>query len=423
MKRRRSRIAKFAWALIVALVLSFLLEAQNYRQLYLVTGYTTRNGPQKVASNLFRVDPIGHALNLVAELVDGKTGSLSTNVDHERRVVAVMSGTNEAVAFSMDDPGITRRFPIPHDGFHTLSSFIDLPMGGVALALETQISTGRQSLIGINLAPLDPDARPRELAWESYKSIRTEGWWSPGDQPPYGGGIEIWVRNGKVFTNQIDSFSDKRNNEVELAIPIPRGPASEIDGRSWRILINNDEIEVLLRLFDPPPEPAGTIGKITLYIYDKKAQIWHTETFDGELSSFRGFGSWITVNQAEANHVVVNGVFQPKPVVKESPGKAERQQILDPEDWYRDQAPIDSLFENYFPGIIHLYDVRSGRRYRIDTGQGDTEVLLVDGNTIYYRVNGTLYRADIGQSTIQNPIEIAHDPNVQLAHWAFLANK
>jgi hypothetical protein len=78
---------------------------------------------------------------------------------------------------------------------------------------------------------------------------------------------------------------------------------------------------------------------------------------------------------------------------------------------------------DYFPGIIHPYDVRSGRRYRIDTGQGDTEVLLVYGNAIYYRVNDTLYRADIGQSAIQNPIQIARDPNVQLAHWAFVANK
>jgi hypothetical protein len=420
MKRRRPLIAAIAPALILTLVLSFVLEAQNNRQLYLVTGYTTRNGPQKVASNLFKVDPIGHALNLVAELVDGKTGSLSTNVDHERRVIAVMSGVNEAVAFSMDAPDATRRFPIPHDGFQTLASFIDVPRGGVALALQTLTSSGKESLIGLNLAPLDPAARPRELAWDSYKTIRTEGWWSPGDQ---NGAIELWIRNGKAFSKQSVSFSDKLINEVELAVPIPKGSASEIDGRSWRIFINNDEIFVLFRLFDPPSGPAGTIGKMTLYIYDKKTRNWRTEAFDGELSSFRGFGSWIAVNQAEANYVVVNGTAQPKPVVKESPGKAERQQILDPEDWYRDQAPIDSLFENYFPGIIHLYDVRSGRRYRIDTGQGDSEVLLVDGNTIYYRVNDKLFRADIGPSAIQNPVQIVRNPNVQFAHWAFLAKK
>src|SRR4051812_24539609 len=162
-------------ALIITILLSFVLKAQDSRQLYLVTGYTTRNGPQKVASNLFKVDPIGHTLNLAAELVDGKTGSISTNVDHERRVVAVMSGANEAVAFSMDAPELTRRFPMPHDGFQTLASFIDVSGGGVALALQTRSSSGKESLIGVNLARLDPVAQPQELSWESYKSIRTEG--------------------------------------------------------------------------------------------------------------------------------------------------------------------------------------------------------------------------------------------------------
>src|SRR4051812_33410782 len=159
-------------ALIITILLSFVLKAQASRQLYLVTGYTTRNGPQKVASNLFRVDPIRHALNLVTKLVDGKTGSLSTNVDHERRLVAVMSGSNEAVAFSMDDPEATRRFPMPLDGFPMLASFIDVPGGEVALSIQTLNSSGKESLVGINLAPLNSVSRPRELAWESYKTIR-----------------------------------------------------------------------------------------------------------------------------------------------------------------------------------------------------------------------------------------------------------
>jgi hypothetical protein len=423
-KRVRSQIGKTALALtsalIAALVFSFALTAQNNRKFYLVTGYTTTRGPQKVASNLFRVDPTDQSFELVTELIAGGVGSLSTSVDHERRVVSVISGSNEAVAFSMDAPDVIRRFPIPHDGFQTLASFIDLPGGRVALAVETLNSSGKQSLIGINVAPLDPAAKPQELDWKSYGSARTEGWWSPGDEKRYGGAIELWVKNGKTISTQSISFADKRINQVELDVPLPREAASQAEEKTWGILVNNDEITVLLRLFDPTL--AGT-EKITLYIYDKKTKAWHTEDFDGGLSSFRGFGSWIAVNQAEANYVVINGVGQPKPVAKESPGKSERQQILDPQDNYRDQSRIDSLFSDYYPGIIRLYDVRSGRKYRIDTGQGDSEVLLVDGNTIYYRVNDTLYRAEIGQSAIQNPSEIVRNPNIQFAHWAFLSSK
>lgn len=50
-------------------------------------------------------------------------------------------------------------------------------------------------------------------------------------------------------------------------------------------------------------------------------------------------------------------------------------------------------------------------------------MVLVDGTSIYYRVNDTLYRAEIGRSTIQNSVEIVRDENIQLAHWAFLVNK
>ena len=411
---------RWSSAIVLALLVTFVLKAQNYRKLYLVTGYTTTSGPQKVASNLFKVDPGGSTFEFVSELVAGEVGSLSTNVDHERRVVAVMSGSNEAVAFSMDAPEAIRRFPIPHEGFQTLASFIDLPGGRVAFALETLTSSGKASLIGITVVPLDTAAKAAELAWKNYETARTEGTWSPGDQKRYGGAIELWVKNGKASSRQSVSFSDKRINEVELAVPIPKEAASQSDGQRWGILVNNDEISVLLGLFD---QSAGAGGKITLYIYDKKTKAWHSESFDGELSSFRGFGSWIAVNQAEANYVVINGVGQPKPVAKKSPGQSERQQILDPQDSYRDQATIDSLFSNYYPGIISLYDLRSGRRYRIETGQGDSEVLLVDGNTIYYRVNDTLFRAGIGPTAIQNPIEIARNPNIQLAHWAFLSGK
>jgi hypothetical protein len=205
-----------------------------------------------------------------------------------------------------------------------------------------------------------------------------------------------------------------------LSVPIPTEATTQSDGRGWAILVNTDDILVLLRIMDLS---VATVGKITLHIYDKKTKAWHTEDFDGELSSFRGFGSWIAVNQEEANYRVINGVGQPNSVLKESPGKSERQQILNPQDNYRDQEPIDSIFENYYPGIISLYDVRSGRKYRLDTGQGDTEVLLVDDKTIYYRVNDTLFRAEIGQTAIQNQMQIARDGNIQFAHWAFFSSK
>lgn len=59
-------------------------------------------------------------------------------------------------------------------------------------------------------------------------------------------------------------------------------------------------------------------------------------------------------------------------------------------------------------------------RYQIKTGEGDSEVLLVDGDEVYYRVNQTLYRATLGTSRVEHPTQILSDETVQLSHWAFI---
>ena len=50
------------------------------------------------------------------------------------------------------------------------------------------------------------------------------------------------------------------------------------------------------------------------------------------------------------------------------------------------------------------------------TGQGDSEVLLVGGDDVYYRVNDTLYKVKIGTTAIENPIKMTTSADVQLAH-------
>jgi hypothetical protein len=354
----------------------------------------------------------------VQELADEKEGSLSTTVDHDRRLVAVVSGSNQAAVFSMDAPSTILRYPLSFKGFLDLASFFDLPDGGATLTLETLSSDG-QRLSGVDLSPLDPAATQHDLDWKNYQAFRTDGYWNPGDKKRYGGAAELRIREGKAFAMQVTSLTEKRVEEFEMAIPLPKEAVSQTDDQRWGILVNNDDITVLMRLFARTLDPTEVKGKTRFYIYDKKSKVWHNEDFENG-NSARGFGSWVVVCEEESNDLVVNGTAQLNPDAKESPGRLLRLRVLNPQDRPRDQGTVDSLFRNYFPGIIHVYDVRSGKRYRIDTGQGDSEVLLVDGTTIYYRVNDTLYRAEIGTSSITNPVEIARNENVQLAHWAFL---
>jgi len=56
----------------------------------------------------------------------------------------------------------------------------------------------------------------------------------------------------------------------------------------------------------------------------------------------------------------------------------------------------------------------------IVTNEEDSEVLLVDGETIYYRVNNKLYSSTAGTSGQMPGRLIATDDRIRDAHWAFM---
>ena len=76
-----------------------------------------------------------------------------------------------------------------------------------------------------------------------------------------------------------------------------------------------------------------------------------------------------------------------------------------------------------FPGKLHLYDIENGRSYTISTQQGDSEVLLVEGGVVYYRVRDAIYRATIGEKELGPPQLVARSEILGDAHWAFIAHQ
>jgi hypothetical protein len=85
---------------------------------------------------------------------------------------------------------------------------------------------------------------------------------------------------------------------------------------------------------------------------------------------------------------------------------------------------VEELFqdygERYFPGVLFLYDSLSGRSFRIETGQGDSEVLWIDDNKIYYRVSNSLYQATIASDSIAETKLLMTDDALAQVHWAFM---
>jgi hypothetical protein len=73
-----------------------------------------------------------------------------------------------------------------------------------------------------------------------------------------------------------------------------------------------------------------------------------------------------------------------------------------------------------YPGRLHLYDVNNERVYTIVTNQGDSEILLVEHDVVYYRVSERLYSAPITEKSIGAARLLATAEAIRDAHWAFI---
>lgn len=73
-----------------------------------------------------------------------------------------------------------------------------------------------------------------------------------------------------------------------------------------------------------------------------------------------------------------------------------------------------------YPGRLHLFDVNTEKLYTIATNQADSEILLVENQTVYYRVSDRLYSAPVTEEGIGTARLLATGDLIQDAHWAFI---
>ncbi len=365
-------------AVVVLIVVAYaghgVLWAQTNGQLYFVRGLATPKHPIQVPSSVFAVDSIRQITTKVTDLVDDSKGSDFVIVDHDLRIVVIGSPNvrpTRLVIIGMDAPARVRSIPIAYEG-SLIESFLFKAPERVLQALFTS-SSNRRKLVGVDLR----DGTAHELLWDDF------------------GSAELGVQLPANFTSQ--------------------------PGDSFLLDVNNDDMIVIGRY--RKDQSVGDGGVHVLAVYDKKGQTWQDVTVAGAGASVRGFGPWLAVGRAERKRPAPKGPFEVDPrIERESPGRVFRNTVVNPKGREREQTSVDGLFKEvpfYFPGELHLYNVRSRKTYTIRTDQGDSEVLLVDADTVYYRVNDTLYKAAIGNDAIEDRIKIVTDDNVPLAHWLF----
>lgn len=83
-------------------------------------------------------------------------------------------------------------------------------------------------------------------------------------------------------------------------------------------------------------------------------------------------------------------------------------------------GPIDHRFGRiYQPGILFLLNTETEEYIEWETGQGDSEILLVENDVITYRVYDKIYQRTIKEKQLGVPNLIVKHEYVQDIHWAW----
>ena len=149
-------------------------------------------------------------------------------------------------------------------------------------------------------------------------------------------------------------------------------------------------------------------GRYRDLLFRKSDRTWHTFPMAAEVDNVRGFGKYIATME----------VTKPKSVDALSAGM---------ERWRPEAGKMGpqlagrvALSGHFYPGKLFLYDVDTERVFPIVTNDGDSEVLLVENNIVYYRASDRLYSAVIEKDHVGRGQLLVTNDVIRDAHWAFI---
>lgn len=378
------------------------MDDASGRALYFIAACPYQIGDLRFPADLYTIRD--RTLEPVTNLVPQDRGTWFVHPYHDENLVVLCetpSWEQERVAFVLvktDSPWTSKVIELSLcPGCSLLRCHLfESAARGLTLGCKVAQKGNVYELRGLML----DDGAQETLPWEIYRTAVISGM--------VGGGMEG------------DDYSYVAGDEEgRLAIPID-GNRSIASGftlpkelgvkqrEAILICVNNRTVLAIIAASQQSASPPG-IGKSKYYVFRKKDRQWDSAVVDGARTYVRGFGNWLVGAVAD--------VERPAP----SPGGELRRK-----SFTTTGIPADWRFKNagfYCPGILFLYNAITRKKILIPTGQGDSEVLLVDGETVYYRINESIYGARIGQHGVEEANMIAKDPVVADIHWAFWGPK
>ena len=190
------------------------------------------------------------------------------------------------------------------------------------------------------------------------------------------------------------------------------------DYRSIGLMINNSQVMVVT--YGDAANPNSPF-----FVLRKRDNTWHSLAVQSDYyARLRAFDNFIAVVEGRIKKTMARqrgrGMIQMG--LKDEPGdksagrkdwKGETAYGPDQESRFLDAAEV-------YPGRLHLYDVETERLFTITTHQADSEILLVENKTAYYRISDRLYSAPVTEKGIGAAVLLATSDLVRYAHWAFI---
>lgn len=367
-----------------------------HAQLYVITGSPTQNNVETFASTLLRVDYDG-AVTQMKTLAPQSAGTEWIGITYDLKKAVVVSGETTSV-IDFEKAAVVKKCVTKALRLH---AWLANPpgSGGVLQWIEMNGNPDKPEDHTFGEMLLDPaipcDKSFHPLTPANIRFIVGHGKAGIADVAPVDTLGTLVGLDARTDSGQVSITSGSGLVPLEYTVPAELRNIGKLTDEG--MAINDSHVFELVLL-------SGS--RYRILVFRKSDKTWHTLSVPSERYPYlRGFGRYIAAlevkNRTERD-------------VPRTPGSANWPST-------RETGPdLGGRLEQDYPGRLFLYDVETERLFTIVTNEGDSEILLVEGSTVYYRVNDRIYSALIGERELGKAQLVAEDEAIRDAHWAFV---
>ena len=182
--------------------------------------------------------------------------------------------------------------------------------------------------------------------------------------------------------------------------------------KTYSIILVNDDIQTLVWIKSQIPTKEEDYGHFYTALYNKQKNSWSDVVLKGNAPTIMAYGDWLAGVVQDGKDY--DGNYSND---RQSPGKVARDSVYM-------ECSFDEMAQNYGfyrPGILYLFNTDTEKYIEWNTGQGDSEILLVQDEVVYYRVFDEIYKASIekGEKLGKSELLVKDNQVVPYIHWAF----